>query len=382
MCIEIKRFKWGEDKKLCNAFLMLPKKLYKDDKYWVPEWMTERKLLHNPKKNPCLKRIHPTYFVAFKDNEPVGRVTAHIIEEHNIFHEEKTGFFGFFECINDQEIANQLLKSAEKEMHDAGMTEIRGPSNFSSNEEYGMLVDGLWEDSPQIMMIHNPKYYIELVKNAGFSKAMDLYAYHIGPENWPNPKIQRIAKIVRKRQNVTIREIDISNKGFIAERDKLRDVYNQAWEKNWGFVPMNREEFEYAANGLRTMINPKFAFVAEIDGEAVAFCATLPDIHQILKHTKGKTLPMLWHLFIRKTHRRPNKIINRIRITLMGVKAKYRRRGIEAIFFEENFLRGIEYGFSEGEMSWILETNDEMNNSADMLGAKVYKTYRIWSKPL
>jgi len=130
------------------------------------------------------------------------------------------------------------------------------------------------------------------------------------------------------------------------------------------------------------MINPDFAFVAEINGEAVGFCATLPDIHQILKHTKGKMLGMLWHMLIRKTHRRPNKIIDRIRITLMGVKSEYRRKGIEAIFFEENFLRGLKYKFREGEMSWILESNIEMNNSAKMLGAKVYKTYRIWSKSL
>ncbi|MCD4658068.1 MAG: N-acetyltransferase [Planctomycetes bacterium] len=382
MSIEIKRFKWGEDKKLCKAFLMLPKKLYKDDKYWVPEWLAERKMLHNPKQNPCLKRIHPTYFVAFKDDEPVGRVTAHIIEEHNSFHEEKTGFFGFFECINEQEVANKMLHAAEQEMRNAGMTEIRGPSSFTSNEEYGMLVDGLWEDSPQIMMIHNPKYYIDLVKNAGYKKAMDLLAYRIGPEDWPNAKIQRVSKLIRKRKNITIREIDLSKKGFPAEREKLIEVYNHAWEKNWGFVPLNREEFEHAANSLRSIMNPKFSFLAEVGGETVAFNATLPDIHQILKHSRGKTLPMLWHLFIRRTHRRKNKIINRVRVALLGVKSKYRRKGLEAIIFEEIFLRGIEYGFDEGEMSWILETNVEMNNSADMLGAKIYKTYRIWHKPL
>ena len=382
MSIEIKRFKWGEDKKLFNIFLKLPRKIYKDDKYWVPEWLTERKMLHNPKHNPCLKRIHPTYFVAFKDNEPVGRVSAQIVEEHNSFHNEKTGFFGFFECINDQEVANKMLHAAEQKMREAGMTEIRGPSSFSSNDEFGMLVDGRWEDSPVIMMMYNPKYYIDLVQNAGYTKAMDLFAYRTCQADWPIPKIQRISKLVRKRQNVTIREINISKKGFPAEREKLHAIYNQAWDKNWGFVPLNTEEFNYLAAGLRTMINPKFAFVAEVDGETVAFCTTLPDIHQILKHTKGKTLPMLWHLFIRKTHRRPNKIINRVRIALLGVKAEYRRKGLEAVLFEENFLRGIDYDLVEGEMSWILETNTEMINSAEMMGAKVYKTYRIWQKPL
>ena len=382
MGIEIKRFKWGEDKKLQNIFLKLPRKIYKNDKYWVPEWILERKMMHDPKKNICLKRIHPTYFLAYKDGEPVGRVTAHICEEHNSFHEEKTGFFGFFECIDDQEVANLMLLTAEAEMRSAGMTEIRGPASFTSNEEFGMLVDGLWEDTPQIMMIHNPKYYVDLVKNAGYGKAMDLLAYKILPSDWPNEKVQRISRIVRRRKNVTIRGIDLSRKGFIKERERIRDIYNHAWEKNWGFVPLNDEEFEHAANGLRAMINPDFAFMVEVDGEPVGFCATLPDIHQLMKHTRGKTLPMLWHMFIRKTHRRPNKFINRIRITLMGVKAQYRRKGMEAIFFEENFLRGLKYDFKEGEMSWILESNTEMNNSARMLGAKVYKTYRIWSKQL
>ena len=379
MGVEIKKFRFGENKKLFEQFIKLPRKLYKDDPYWVPEWLVERRMFHNPKKNIALKRIDVVYFLAFRDGEPVGRITAHVNHAHNEFHQEKTGFFGFFEAT-DQEVADALLASAEEEIRARGMDRVRGPANFSSNDEWGMLVDGLIQDPPKVMMTYCPIYYNEFVQNAGYAKAMDVYAFEIRDTNWPNPKIQRIADMVKKRHNVTIRSIRTDKKHFDEEIEKMIVVYNKAWEKNWGFVPLNDEEFRHYANELKIMLDPRLCFVAEVDGEAVGFSLTLPDLHQLLKHTGGKTLPMLWHLFVRKTQFRLVGIVNEIRIAVLGVIREYRRKGLEAAFYEQNFINTIKMGVKRGEISWVLETNYDMINGAKMMGAKHYKTYRIYEK--
>ena len=188
--------------------------------------------------------------------------------------------------------------------------------------------------------------------------------------------------MVKKRHNVTVRSMRTDKKHFAEEVENILDVYNKAWEKNWGFVPLNEEEFRHHAKDLKTLIDPRLCYIAEIDGKPVGFAMTFPDIHQLLKHTKGKTLPMLWHLFVKKTQFNLVNCITKVRIALLGVTKENRKKGIEACFYELNYINLIGMGLKVGEISWVLETNHDMINGVKMMGTKHYKTYRIYQKTL
>jgi GNAT superfamily N-acetyltransferase len=388
--ITIERFSRGPDGKFSKAdrakfetFLRFPRKLYHGDRHWVPEWLPERKSFHDPAKNPELRRIDVTYFLAYSEDEPIGRITAHRHHGHNEYHKDNVGFFGFFECEDDPGAAAALFNAAEERLRELGCDAMRGPANFTSNNEWGMLIGGRFEDSPAVMMVYNPRYYIGLYERAGFEKARDLLAYEVTSVRWPNTKIQRIAEIARRRYNVTIR--GVRTHPLSAWRDELalvRDLFNSAWEVNWGFVPLNEEEFLHLADDLRPVLHPDFCYVAEIDGRPVGFSLCIPDMHQLLTHTRARTLALAWHMFVRKSHFRWADIVTRIRIPLLGVLQEYRQRGVEALLYERNFEAAVTSGMLNAEISWLLEDNDAMNNGAKMMGAREYKRYRVWERPI
>lgn len=380
MEIEIRGFRFAE-KRLFREFLALPRKLYANDPHWVPEFAMERTMFHNPAKNPLRQQMDITYFLAYRDKTPVGRITAHHYPAHNRTHHDHAGFFGFFESIDDTTVAKALFDAAAARVKEMGLDTLRGPMDFSTNEEVGSLIWAVRDEPPAVMMRYNPAYYAPLYEACGFTKAKDLLAFEVTDDKWPNEKIQRVAKLARKR-GATIREIRIDKKNWPAELEIIAELYQRAWEKNWGFVPLSREEFKHAANDLRAIVYQPLCLIAEVNGAPVGWAMVLPDLHQILRHTKGRLLSTIWHLGLRKTQLRWD-IVSRARIATLGIVPEFRKRGIEALFYERIFEVTINsVKISRAEMSWILEDNAEMVNGAKMMQADHYKTYRVYERPI
>jgi len=353
-----------------NKFVKFPYKFYKNDPNFVPHLISEQKELLNPKKHPFYEHAEVQLFLAFKNGKIVGRIAAIIDHLHNEVHEEKTGFFGFFESINDFETAEALLSSARMWIKDRGMNQFRGPLNPSQNEECGLLIDS-FDSPPVIMMTYNPQYYIDLFEKYGLKKIMDLYAYYIDNNIPQSEKLKRVANIVRKKENITIRNLNL--KDYENETKKIWEVYNSAWQKNFGFVPMTDAEFEHLAKSMKQIIVPDLALIAEVDDKPIGFSISLPDVNQALIHTNGRLFPfglfkLLWY----------SRKIDTIRIIIMGVIEEYQHRGIDSVFYVDTWNNAVKHGYWKGEMSWILESNKMMNRAATMLGGKVYKTYRLY----
>ena len=357
-----------------NDFIRFPYTHYKKNPFWVPPLLSNQKVLLNSNKHPFYEHATTQFFIAKKNRNIVGRIAGIVDHEHNRVHQEKTGFFGFFETVDDYSIAEKLLNSARSWVKDQGMQVFRGPVNPSQNEDCGLLIDS-FDSPPVIMMPYNPRYYVDFIQRFGFNKVMDLNAYFIDSEKPPPEKLIRVAEAIRKKQNLTVRPINM--KDFDNEAKKVWYVYNNAWSKNWGFVPMTENEFKHLAHNLKSVVEPEIALLAEIDGQPIGFSLALPDINQALIHTNGRLLPfglfkILWH----------SRKIDFIRIIILGVIHKYQKRGIDAIFYLDTWRNAVKKGYVKGEMSWLLENNDMINRSATMLGGRIYKTYRMYEMPI
>lgn len=364
-----------ESKKEMSDFIDLPFRLYENHEYWVPPLRMEQRQLFNRKKNPYFKHSAVSLFNVYKGREIVGRISAQTNSQHNKWHNDKVGFFGFFECINDPEPAALLFENAEQFLRENGCDMIRGPMNFSVNQECGLLVDG-FDSLPFIMMPYNYQYYEKIILYSGFKKAKDLLAYYLKQDYIPD-RIERIAKISEKRGNFEIRSLSKNKKQLKKDIEEVFTVYTNAWEKNWGFVPMTREEFDYTVKSLMVAVDPDIVFLATVKGEPVGFSLALPDLNIALKKMKGRIFPLgLLKFLLSKRH------INRLRVMAMGVVKEHQRKGIDGLFYYHTFKNGLAKGYNEGEFSWILEDNVEMNNIARKLGAKVHKTYRVMEKKI
>ena len=366
-------------KKELKQFIMLPFKLYKNDPYWVAPLIMDQKNFFDPKKNPYYEHSEVQLFLAEKDGEIVGRISAQTNTQHNKFHEDKIGFFGFFESINNQEIADKLVQAAYDWIKEKGMDTIRGPMNFSTNDECGLLVDG-FESSPFILMTHNPPYYLELLTKTGIEKSMDMFAYLIPKRPTPE-RLQRIVEKLQKRGRFIVRELSSKNKKELRkDLEIVFTVYTKAWERNWGFVPMTEKEFFHLIDSVIDLVRPEFFYLAFVDDQPAGFYAALPDYNQILKKMKGRLFPFgIFHLLLGR-----NKI-TRMRVITLGVIKEYHNRGIDTVFYTKNFQIANEHkklNIKEAEMSWILETNTMMNRIATNLGGWVHKTYRIFDKKI
>ena len=363
-----------DNKQDWTAFVKFPYKHYKNDPNWVPHLLVDQKNLLNPEKHPFYEHARIQFFLAKKEGRNVGRIAAIVDDNHNEFHEERTGFFGFFETIEDYGVAEKLLTAARGWVKDQNMNAFRGPVNPSQNEDCGLLIDA-FDSPPVLMMTYNPSYYVDYIERFGFKKAMDLYAYYIDNIKPPPEKLVRVAEAIRKKKNLTVRPINM--KDFQNDAAKVWHIYNNAWSKNWGFVPMTKPEFDYMAKNLKQAIIPELALLAEIDEKPIGFSLSLPDLNRALIHTNGRLFPLglpkiLWY----------SKKIDMIRIIIMGVIHEYRKHGIDAIFYLDTWRNAVNRGYWRGEMSWILEDNEIMNRTAKMLGGRVYKTYRMYEMKL
>jgi GNAT superfamily N-acetyltransferase len=353
--------------------------IYKGDESWVPPLVMDRMKLIDEKNNPFYKHATSTLFLAERNGKVVGRIGGIINHRHNEVHEEKAGAFGFFECIDDIEVAKALFSEAEKCLREAGMSVIRGPYHPSSNDEQGILVDG-FDRPPVLLMTYNPRYYPKLIEACGYGKAMDLYAWLLRADQSRSEKLARVSERIRERSNITIRHLD--KKHFNAEADRIRELYNAAWELNWGFVPLTDAEFDFMAKDLKQIFDPEFVLFAEKDGKTVGFSLSLPDINQAFLAgpripANALNLPIgLWNLLTKK------KKIDTVRIVILGVLKEYRSLGIDALLYNETIERARRKGIKYGEASWILENNDPMNRACEMMNGEKYKTYRIYEKQL
>ena len=356
-----------------RAFLRLPWRIYRDDPHWVPPLLVEQRKLLNRRKHPFHQHADVEYFLARRGDEVVGRIAAIVNHRHIEFHHEDVGFFGFFECIDDPAAARALILRAEEWLVARGMKAMRGPMNFSTNEECGLLVDG-FDTPPMIMTTHNPPYYERLLESAGLRRTKEMYAYLLAELSEPTRLMRGVARVA-ERSGAVVRPIRM--KELRSEIERVREVYNSAWEQNWGFVPMTEAEFDEMAKQMKQIVDPELCLIAEIGDEPVAFGLVLPDFNQAIRHTNGRLLPfglfkLLWHA----------RRIDQVRVLTLGVKPEYRRLGLDAMLMLRGYRRALELGYKRSEASWILEDNLPMRRIMERLGWSVYKTYRVYEKPI
>ncbi len=363
----------GTDKSLIKKYIDFPHSLYQGDPHYVPELYMAQKELFDRKKNPFFEHSEVASFLAMSDNQVVGRISAIRNNNYNAYHKTNVGFFGFFDVIDDFDVCKALLDRAVSWIKEQGFTAVIGPTNFSTNDTAGILVDGFHEP-PKIMMTYNKPYYGEFMERYGFRKEMDFLAYILYTEKASEKSIKLAQALEERlrRQGIVIRPI--TTKSLKEDVEHVRGIWNEAWADNWGFVPMTDRETKRLADELKLILSPKWCYIAEDNGVPIAFSVTLFNINEITKDfKKGRLLPFNVLKLLRK-----RKKTDYVRIIALGVNPTYRRRGIEAIFFAKNILQARESNVIAGEVSWVLENNQEMNASALKLNSELYKTYRLY----
>lgn len=361
-----------------KKFIDFPHDLYKGDPNYVPELYISQEKLFNRKKNPFFQHAEVDLFFAFKDGKIVGRIAAIDNGGYKKFTGFNDGFFGFFDVIEEYAVAEALLNTAKEWCRKKGLSNIIGPVNFSTNDTCGMLIDG-YDVPPVILMTYNKKYYNDFMDRSGFRKKMDLLAYRIGTKENLNQRVIAMRPAMEerlKRNGITIRKFNMKN--FKSEVDKLHEVYNAAWEKNWGFVPMTKDEFRFAASDMKAIVDTDFAYVAEHNGKAIGFSLTVPNLNEVtIKIKRGRLLPTgIFTLLMNQ------KKVKSVRIITLGVIEGYRKAGVDACFYAMNLEAAAKKNIDYGEASWILENNDMMNKALLHIGGKVYKKYRLYELPL
>jgi hypothetical protein len=365
-----------QNKKQLDQFIKFAWKVNANDPNWVAPLLMDRQKLLDKKKNPFFKHAEAEYFLAYKNGKLAGRIAAITNQMHNDYQKDNAGFFGFLEGINDPEVFESLLNIVKDWLKSRGKDFMMGPMNPSTNDEIGFLISG-FDTPPYFMMTHNPTYYPKIMDDLKYQKIKDVHAYFIDKETVIlSEKLKKVAEITRKKLGVTIRQVQMQN--FEAELEIVRSIYNNAWARNWGFVPMTPAEFDFIANDFKKIIDPELVLIAEIKGKPVGFSLALPDYNQVFaKIPNGRLLPFGWMTFLKN-----KKKIDSLRVITLGVIQGFQTSGIGGLFYLETFDRGTKRGYTSAEMSWILEDNDLMVRAAKLLGAKQYKTYRIYGSQL
>lgn len=353
-----------------QQFLRVPWDIYTNDPHWVPPLIKEQARVFSP-DHPFRRHAEVVPFVASVSGRVVGRIAAIVDQNYIHHHRRKVGFFGFFEAINDTGTARSLIHHAKEWVRDKGMDTLMGPLSPSTNDECGLLIDG-FDSPPYLMMAHNPPYYRDLLEQCGLEKAKDLFANLVVNDGTIPARILRIRDAVTKRiPGVTVRAMDM--KRIEHDAALVREIYTEAWQHNWGFVPPTDEEMSVLVTRLKPLADPDFVLFAEIDGRTVGFALAMPNYNLVFKRLNGRMgiIGLVKFLYYSRT-------IDQMRIMMLGVRPEYRKRGIETLLYVEIFKKGIEKGYSQGEMSWILEDNLLMQRGIEALGGKKYKTYRIF----
>ncbi len=357
-----------------TRFLRVPHQIYQNDPYFIFPLDFERRKFLDPDKNPFFEHAEADHFLLFNPHGQVaGRISAVLDHNFNEYHEEQTGFFGFFECIDDPSAATALLDTVKNWCKVRKLGTLRGPMNLSTNHECGLLVEGF--DSPPVLGItYNPPYYAELLEQWGLTKAKDLLNLGLIPIETPEYMIKAEEKLM-KRGRFEIRTIRPND--FDRELEIIWDVYNDAWSKNWGFVPMTRKEFWFSAREMKAILIPELCFIAEINGEPAGFSLSLPDFNQTLKKIKGRLLPFGFrHLLFGR------KKADAIRTLTLGVKKKFRRLGIDLVFYRRTYQWGVDNKINLCDQSWLLEDNPAIIEPIKRLGGTLYKRHRIYERTL
>ena len=371
--IKIKEVKSKSDIK---QFIKTQKLFYIGNPNFVSPIVSEEMKNFDKGKNPLYKHADYQLFIAEKDGKVVGRIAAIENSRHNEIHNDSVGFFGFFESINDQNVANELFDVAKNWLLARGKNIMRGPTNPTFNDVIGFSVDA-FDLPPVILNPYTNLYYLDLCENYGMKKAKDLFAYKLENHNYRSEKLIRYHNLIQQKTNAVLCEVDIKNKKQLKEDVIiLKELYNLAWEKNWGFVKMTDEEFDFLAESLVQVGKKELTLILKIEGKPVGFALVLPDINQALIHNKsGSMLGAGWSLLTKK------KDINTCRIIVLGVIPEYRQKGLEVLLYYRIGDAALKLGIPTGDASWVLEDNEMMNRGlTQTMNAVKYKTFRIYEK--
>jgi len=360
-----------------KAFIDFPHDLYQEDKNYVPELFIAQRDLLTPGKHPFHDHSKIALYLAYKNDRLAGRIAAILNNNHNSFNKTSDGFFGFFDVTNDQEVATSLFDTAGEWLKSSGANTLIGPVNFSTNETCGLLIEG-YSSAPFAMMTYNKPYYESLLEQYGLIKKVDLFAHKFAGDQADHKPVKMLDTLTKRlhQKGITIRPVQIKN--FKEEVKHIHEVYNSAWDKNLGFVPMSAAEFEYLAKDLKLLLDTDFCLVAEHEGKIVGFALAVPNINEVLINVKrGRLFPFgIFKLLFGM------KKIKSVRIIALGVIDKYRKLGIEACFYASFILAYRKKRYTAAEASWVLETNVLMNTAIQQMEAVPYKKYRIYEKQL
>lgn len=363
-----------------KRFVKVPFHLHRGSEQWVPPLVFERMQFLDPGKNPWFEHGEAELFVAERDGEPVGRISAHVDSRWDEYQGGSDAMFGFFESAPDPEVARALLDTASEWAAGKGRRRVLGPMDFTTNDEIGILIEG-FERKPMILEPWHPPYYRELIEAEGFARTMDvlMWELHLGQlkegERF-DPSIHAAAEKALHDEGIAIRHM--RRRDMAAEVRRFMDVYNEAWGDNWGFVPITDAEVEFQAKNLKQVLDEDWTFMAEKDGEVVGAALTLPDINQVMAGLNGRLLPFGWARFLLGKRK-----IDQLRVFALGVKHEYRHTGVAAGLYLKHLEMAARPGTIEGgEMGWILETNKPMNRAMEGMGGKVVKRYRLFERAL
>jgi GNAT superfamily N-acetyltransferase len=360
-----------------RAFIELPYRLHANATPWSPPLRLERRLFLSRRFNPFFKHGDAQLFLARRGGRVVGRMSAQVDRSFNDYHQNRWGMFGFLELENDPEVIDALLAGAAAWLRGQGCDKAVGPMDFSMNDESGVLIEG-YERPPMIRQAWHPPHYRELCEGAGLAKVVDLYMWelHISGKENVLPVIWELAEKLEPEHGIRIRRM--TRRGLRRDLDAFAEIYNEAWSRNWGFVPYAKEDLDAYAMDLHLVFDPDWFMVAEReDGEAVGVAITIPDINQVLRRMNGRILPFGWWHYLRR-----RRIIDGCRVGFLGVKREYQHTGVAAALYAEHFETSERTRVKWGEMGWILETNTPMNRAMEGMGGRIVKRYRIYERDL
>ena len=375
MSVEIRQHRPGKDLK---DFLQVPFDVYRDDPAWIAPLNMEVTDRLTPEKNPFFEHAEVALFTARRNGKVVGRISAQIDHEHLRIHKDNAGFFGFFDTIDDQEVASALVTAAEKWLAERGMSVMRGPFSLSINEETGLLVEG-FDDPPVLMSPHHRPYQGRLAEGAGLHKAKDCYGWYYDVVE-PTPRAQKAWEMITALPEVRFRTVN--RRKLDTEVHDLLSVFNDAWQHNWGFVPATDAEAKKMAADLRLILND-LSFFAEIDGQPVGICVCPPNLNEVTRDFHGKLSPrnvakLVWRLKVREP--------KSARLMLLGIRTELRHKKryapLAMAIIAELIRRGLPLGYEWAELGWTLEDNRLINAAIRSIGGRIYKRYRVYEKPI
>jgi GNAT superfamily N-acetyltransferase len=354
-----------------RQFLTFPWTLYRNDPQWIPPLRSEQKELVGYGHHPFYEKNEAQTFVAYRDGEPCGRIAAILNRAHIECHNDPRGFFGFFECVDDQEVADGLFDAASRWLGEHNVRSLRGPANPDMNNVLGMLVEG-FDSPPTFMMAYNPNYYPRLMENYGFRKAQDLYAYYANIDMLEGAaKHGRIAEQIVERFGVHVRLLN--RKRFRRDVLEFLSIYNSSMASSWGFVPMSDREVRHMAKGMQYLLVPELAAGAEIDGKLVGVALALLDYNPLIRQIDGRLFPFGFLKLL--TGRRQ---IKKVRLLAANVIPEYQLMGIAVVLLRAMVPNGLAWGLEEVEYSWVMESNSLSRGSLEKGGAERIKTYRLY----